>query len=50
MCPDEFDKLYVTKYIELMKGTFKIHDFKQIQGVVFKKEISMHQSYFDKFN
>ena len=41
MCPDEFDKLCLTKYIELIKGTFKIHfgDFRQIQGVVFKKEI-----------
>ena len=34
--------------MELSKFIFG--DFKQIQGVVFKKEISMHQSCFDKLN
>ena len=52
MYPDEFDKLYLTKYIELMKGTLKIHFWllQTIQGVVFKKEIIIHQSSFGKFN
>ena len=52
VCPDEFDKLYLTKYIELMRRLLKFifGDFKQSQGVVFKNEISMHQSCFDKFN
>ena len=50
MCLDEFDKLYLTKCTELMKAAFKIHfwSLQTVQEVIFKKEISMHQSCFDK--